>query len=75
MNGARIAPTPAPELKMPVASALSLGENHSAVALIAAGKFPLSPRPRKNRATPKPATEFTSAWLIADRLQIAVTMG
>src|SRR3954462_6306441 len=75
INGARIAPTPAPELKIPVASARSLGENHSAVALIAAGKFPLSPNPRQKRATPKPNTDFTSAWLMAARLQIPVTMG
>ena len=33
-----------PELKMPVANARSPGGNHSATALIAAGKFPLSPR-------------------------------
>ena len=47
---------------MPVASDRSLGGNHSAVALIAAGKLPLSPRPRKKRATPKPKTELTKAW-------------
>src|SRR5579863_1729165 len=59
MAGARMAPTLAPELKMPVASERSLGGNHSATALMAAGKLPLSPRPRKKRATPKPATERT----------------
>ena len=74
-SGARIAPTPAPELKMPVASARSFGGNHSAVALIAAGKFPLSPRPRKNRAIPKPITERTSACAIAARLHNPVTSG
>src|SRR5580704_1860559 len=75
MKGARMAPTPAPELKMPVASARSFGGNHSAVALIAAGKFPLSPRPRKNRATPNPKTDVTRACPIAERLHTAVTMG
>src|SRR3569833_1361817 len=44
-SGATIAPTPAPELKVPVASARSCGGNHSAVALIAAGKLQHSPSP------------------------------
>src|SRR5580692_5837917 len=48
--GARMAPTLAPELKIPVANDRARGGNHSAVALIAAGKLPLSPSPRRNRA-------------------------
>jgi len=42
-----------PELKIPVANARSLRGNHSATALIAAGKFPASPSPRTNLAMPK----------------------
>src|SRR6266850_5287279 len=56
-RGARIAPTFVPALKMPVASARSRRGNHSATVLIAAGKFPASPRPRTNRARRKPATD------------------
>ena len=52
MAGARMAPTFAPELKMPVASERSLWGNHSAVVLRAAGKLPDSPRPREKRAMP-----------------------
>src|SRR5580698_776212 len=74
-SGARMAPTPAPELKIPVAKARSRGGNHSAVALTAAGKLPLSPSPSRNRATAKPETELTRAWPIAARLQRPVTMG
>ena len=59
--GATTAPIFAPELKIPVASARSFFGNHSAVALIAAGKFPDSLRPRKPRATPKPKTVVASA--------------
>lgn len=47
-NGAMIAPMFDPELNIPTASALSLSENHSETALIALGKLPASPRPRKN---------------------------
>src|SRR3984885_2529244 len=45
-----------PELKIAVASALSLLGNHSATALMAAGKFPDSPNPRTNLAIPKAIT-------------------
>ena len=45
VRGARMAPTLAPELKIPVASDRSRLGNHSAVVLIAAGKFPDSPNP------------------------------
>ena len=45
-----------PELKMPTALARSSVGNHSVVALMAAGKLPDSPRPRKARAMQKPTT-------------------
>ena len=45
-----------PELKRPVARARSSEGNHSVVALMAAGKLPDSPRPRKMRAMQKPMT-------------------
>src|SRR5436190_21907319 len=64
-GGVTIAPMLVPELKIPVASARSFFGNHSATVLIAAGKLPASPRPRKNRATPKPRTVVASAWPIA----------
>ena len=51
-----MAPTLAPELKMPVASERSLCGNHSAVVLMAAGKLPDSPRPRQKRAMPNCST-------------------
>ncbi len=53
-----------PELKIPVASALSSTGNQSAVAFRAAGKFPDSPRPSANRAMPKPTAVRAKAWLI-----------
>ena len=59
-----------PELKSPVAKARSSDGNHSVVALIAAGKFPDSPRPRKIRAMQKPATLPTMEWLMDAHPQI-----
>src|SRR5947199_9729521 len=56
-NGATIAPTFEPLLKMPVASARSFFGNHSATVLIQAGKLPASPRPSAKRALPKPHAE------------------
>jgi hypothetical protein len=56
-----MAPTFEPALKMPVASARSFFGNHSATVLIAAGKLPDSPRPRRKRATLKPVTEAMKA--------------
>ena len=70
--GARIAPTLAPELKMPVASERSFCGNHSATVLIAAGKFPDSPSPRKKRAKPNSIAVLASAWPIEERLQTAI---
>src|SRR5215203_3164189 len=54
--GAANAPTVAPALKMLVANALSFLGKYSAVALIAAGKFPASPRARIKRAKMKRPT-------------------
>src|SRR5258705_4502038 len=69
VRGVISAPVFVPELKLPVASARSFLGNHSATVLIDAGKLPASPRPRKNRATPKPKTERAKAWPIAATLQ------
>ena len=67
-SGATIAPTFVPALKMPVASARSFFGNHSAVALMAAGKFPDSPKPSAARAAANPATVLAKAADIAARL-------
>ncbi len=70
-----MAPTFAPALNTPVAKALSLLGNHSAVVLIAAGKLPDSPRPSPNRATQKPIrlkAGRTRAWSIPKMLQMAI---
>src|SRR3984957_4701863 len=58
-----------PELKRPVARARSSLGNHSVVALMAAGKLPDSPRPRRARAMQKPMTEATRAWLMEAQAQ------
>src|SRR5215471_10567843 len=68
-GGVTIAPAFVPELKIPVAKARSFLGNHSATALIEAGKLPDSPNPKAKRATPKPKTDLASAWAIAARLQ------
>src|SRR5665213_3888859 len=49
-----VAPIFVPELNMPVANARSFLYKRQAVVLIAAGKFPASPRPRMNRTRPNP---------------------
>src|SRR5580698_6538656 len=72
VSGATIDPMFDPELKIPVASDLSFFGNHSATAFSAAGKFPDSPKPRKNRTTPNPSAVLTSAWLSAATLQIPI---
>ena len=72
MAGAIIAPTFAPELKMPVAKARSFWGNHSATVLIAAGKLPPSPNPSSTRAEKKPPKLETSECAIAARLQAAM---
>src|SRR5882672_6382895 len=70
VSGATMAPTLDPALNKPVAKARSFLGNHSAVVLIAAGKFPDSPTPRAARATPKPKAERASACDIAATLQM-----
>src|SRR6185437_12399976 len=63
-----------PELKRPVAKARSSEGNHSVVALMAAGKLPDSPRPRKMRATQKPRTVPTMEWLMEAHPQMRMAM-
>ncbi len=70
-SGVASAPTFVPELKIPVASARSRLGNHSAVALIAAGKFPASPMPRAKRAAMNPATEAEYVSPTSDRIAAA----
>ncbi len=53
-----------PELKRPVARARSSEGNHSVVALMAAGKLPDSPRPRRARQIMKPTTLETREVLM-----------
>src|SRR5277367_4489692 len=53
-----------PELKMPMALARSSAGNHSVVALMAAGKLPDSPRPRRARQIMKPTTLPTNEVLM-----------
>ena len=64
VSGARIAPTLAPELKIPVANDLSFLGKYSAVALMAAGKFPASPKPSTARENIKPITETGTAQFL-----------
>ena len=54
--GAMRAPTDAPALNIEVANARSFLGKYSAVVLIAAGKFPASPRARMARAARKSHT-------------------
>ena len=54
-SGVMSAPMLVPELKMPVARARSFFGNHSATALIDAGKLPASPSPRITRESARPA--------------------
>ena len=56
VSGAAKAPTEAPELKIEVAKARSFLGKYSAVTLMAAGKFPASPRARMARQTRKSHT-------------------
>ena len=69
-KGARKKEAQVPELKMPTALARSSVGNHSVVALMAAGKLPDSPMPRKMRAMQKPATEPTREWLMDEIAQM-----
>src|SRR5688572_6728750 len=58
VSGASIAPTFVPELKIPVANDLSFLGKYSAVALMAAGKFPASPNARIALENIKPITDI-----------------
>src|SRR3954453_3847500 len=58
VSGAPTAAMLAPELKIAVASARSRLGNHCAVALIAEGKLPASPKPSANRAPRNPFPEL-----------------
>ena len=60
-RGAAIAPTFVPELKMLNAKALSFLGNHSAIALLAAGKLPDSPTPSNALQNPNPITPLARA--------------
>src|SRR5712675_1011863 len=68
-NGAKTAPMLAPELNIPVANALSFFGNHSAIVLMAAGKFPDSATPKVARAIMNPNVLCANAWPTAARLQ------
>src|ERR1700677_747322 len=63
-----------PELKRPVARARSSEGNHSVTALMAAGKFPDSPRPSRARAMQKPATLATREVLMEAHPQRRMAM-
>src|SRR5665213_3825897 len=69
MTGAMKAEALEPELNRPSALARSSVGNHSVVALMAAGKLPDSPSPRKTRAMQKPSTLVTSEWLMEAQAQ------
>src|ERR1700679_2843809 len=61
-----------PELKMPIALARSSAGNHSVVALMAAGKLPDSPRPRRARQIMKPMTLLTRDVLMEAHPQMRI---
>ena len=64
-----MAPTFAPALNIPVASARSFFGNHSATVLILAGKIPDSPKPSADRAIRKLVKELPIACPMEARLQ------
>src|SRR5690242_19098673 len=61
VSGASIAPTLEPELKIPVANERSFFGKYSAVAFMAAGKFPDSPIAKTALDAIKPNTETGTA--------------
>src|SRR4051812_9411064 len=61
VKGARMAPTLAPELNIPVANDLSFFGKYSAVALMAAGKLPASPKASTVREIINPRMETGTA--------------
>ena len=67
-TGATMLPTLAPALKIPVAYARSRLGNHSATVLMQAGKFAASPRPSRNIASAKLATENAAPGSMAATL-------
>jgi hypothetical protein len=60
-RGANTAPILAPELKMPVEKDLSFLGKYSAVAFMAAGKLPASPKPNKALDSINPSIETGTA--------------
>src|SRR4051812_39913363 len=72
VSGAKTVATEAPELKMEVAKARSRLGNHWAVALMAEGKFPASPKPSPRRAMKKPLMLCTNEWPMAATDQSAM---
>ena len=62
-GGASRLPPPCPALMMPIAVERSWAGNHSATALVAAGKPPPSPIPRRNRLTASNPKVAASPWL------------
>src|SRR5512140_2930002 len=71
--GVRIAPALVPELNMPKASARSFFGNHSATALLLAGKTPDSPSPSEERAKIKLSSDRQAPVAIEARLQTTIT--
>ena len=69
-RGVTIAPTLLPALNRPAAKARSRLGNHSATALMPAGKPPPSPTPSSIRAAMNPLAERTAAWLIWPMVQM-----
>src|SRR5215472_5544495 len=73
-TGASMAPTFVPELKIPVASARSFFGNHSATALMLAGKTAASPSPNATREAAKLPKELASAVPMEATLQKTIAM-
>src|SRR5262249_8385509 len=69
VGGATIAPNSLQELKIPAPGARSFFENHSATALMLAGKTAASPRPRAMREIAKLRSELARAVPIEAMLQ------
>src|ERR1051325_11403775 len=61
-----------PALKIPTPNARCRAENHSDMAFAAAGQFPGSPKPNKNRQSPKVHVFHAAACKIAATDQRAI---
>src|SRR5450759_426995 len=72
ITGAVIAPIVDPELKSPVAKALSFLGNHSATLFTAAGKLADSPNPRAKRAVAKQPTPLAAACAMPEILHTTI---